>query len=116
MEVTGEEEEMLRLAGFDFIERVTDATIQRLLDKLLSEKVLNDAETEAVREEKGRAHRARRLIDMVRRKGDEASLKMISALHQLDPNLHQHLGLDKPCKHSFCHPKPKPIFFDQCHT
>ena len=96
METTGEEEEMLRSARFDFIERVPEATIQRLLDKLLSEKVLNDAEMEAISEEKGRAHRARRLIDMVRKKGDEPSLRMICALRQLDPKLHQLLGLDKP--------------------
>ena len=86
---------MLRLAGFDFIERVTDATIQRLLDKLLSEKVLNDAETEDIREEKGRAHRARKLINTVKKKGDEPSLRMIRCLRHLDPSLHQLLGLDK---------------------
>ena len=87
---------MLQSARLYFIERVPEAVIQDLLYKLLSENVLNDAEMEAVSAERLRSNRARRLIDMVRRKGDEASLKMISALHQLDPNLHHLLGLDKP--------------------
>ena len=78
-----------------FIERVSEPVIQCLLDKLFGS-VLNDGEMEAVGEEKGRADKARRLIDMVRKKGDEASLKMTSALHQLDPNLYQLLGLNQP--------------------
>ncbi|KAJ8401076.1 hypothetical protein AAFF_G00390330 [Aldrovandia affinis] len=77
-----------------FVNRVTKPVINQLLDNLLEDRVLNDEEQEAVIQENGmRADQARSLIDMVRRKGQRASEKLISRLRKRDRVLFNQLGL-----------------------
>ena len=95
MMTTSQEAETLLSVRTEFTKRVSESVLHGLLDKLLDEKVLNDEEVGVVRAETHREERARQVIDMVRRKGNEASVKMITALHQLDPTLHHCLGLEK---------------------
>lgn len=77
-----------------FVEKVSKALIKQLLDDLLEDRLLNDGETDSVLEDNtGKADMARCLIDMVRRKGDRASRKMIQHLENRDPTLHSELGL-----------------------
>nr|XP_046257090.1 NLR family CARD domain-containing protein 3-like isoform X2 [Scatophagus argus] len=85
-------EEKLRKARGHFIERVSDPVLSKLLIELVQHKVLSDAEEEAVRD-KPRADKARDLIDMVRKKGAEASSIMIKTLSVNDKFLCKGLSL-----------------------
>lgn len=77
-----------------FVERVTLAVLKQLLDDLNRDRVLNEEEMESVVEEhKARTDKARCLIDMVRRKGDKASEKMIKRIQERDENLYDELGV-----------------------
>ncbi|KAJ8367265.1 hypothetical protein AAFF_G00323590 [Aldrovandia affinis] len=77
-----------------FVKSVSDPVIKQLLDDLLEDKVLNDGEQETViQENRMRADQARSLIDMVRKKGPEASEKLISRLKERDRVLFDQLGL-----------------------
>ncbi|XP_041733782.2 caspase a [Coregonus clupeaformis] len=77
-----------------FIDSVSKTVIKQLLDDLLEDKVLNDEETDSVTEENSaRAEQARCLIDMVRKKGDKASEKMIARVQERDPGLHDKCAL-----------------------
>ncbi|XP_031705749.1 caspase-1-like [Anarrhichthys ocellatus] len=77
-----------------FVGKAHKVVIDQLLDDLLQDGVLNDGEIESVLEENSTtAKKARSLIDMVRKKGDEASRKMIAHLQNRDPFLHSELGL-----------------------
>ena len=62
-----------------------------LLDKLLQKKVINQEEMEAVEAENLLRAKARRLIDMVKRKGNKACVQLIDILRQLDPYLSERL-------------------------
>ncbi|KAG8015006.1 NLR family CARD domain-containing protein 3 [Nibea albiflora] len=75
-----------------FIARVSDPVLDKMLDGLLSREVLNDYECEAVRP-LPRQDKARQLIDMVHRKGTEASAAMISVFSSSDPYLCKDLRL-----------------------
>uniref|UniRef100_A0A665UAA2 Caspase-1-like n=1 Tax=Echeneis naucrates TaxID=173247 RepID=A0A665UAA2_ECHNA len=78
----------------EFAQRASTALIKQLVDDLLSDKVLNDGEGESILEENPtRADKARCLIDTVRKKGNEASKKMIAHIHKRDSSLHTELGL-----------------------
>ncbi|XP_034543418.1 NACHT, LRR and PYD domains-containing protein 3-like isoform X2 [Notolabrus celidotus] len=85
-------EEKLQRARTQFIDRVSDPVLNKMLDELLLYKVLSDAESEASRV-KPRADKARDVIDMVRKKGGEASLKMITIFSSNDPFLCRDLSL-----------------------
>lgn len=77
-----------------FVEKVSKALLKQLLDDLLEEGLLNEGETDSVLEDNSnKADMARALIDMVKRKGDKASRKMIEHLEKRDPTLCSELGL-----------------------
>ncbi|CAK6982468.1 NACHT%2C LRR and PYD domains-containing protein 1b allele 2-like [Scomber scombrus] len=84
--------EKLLLAREQFVSRVSEANLNLLLDKLLGIGVINDGEMESARTET-RADKARKVIDVVRRKGSEASSCFIVALRVVDPNLSRLLNL-----------------------
>ncbi|XP_054915471.1 caspase recruitment domain-containing protein 8-like [Poeciliopsis prolifica] len=85
--------EQLMEIRINFKDGVSGPVLQSLLDNLLKEKVINDSEMEEVAAERTRGEKARLLVDTVRRKGDDASSKMIHFLCELDPFLSEHLGL-----------------------
>uniref|UniRef100_A0A8C9XIW6 CARD domain-containing protein n=1 Tax=Sander lucioperca TaxID=283035 RepID=A0A8C9XIW6_SANLU len=74
----------LLLVRSQFIIRVSDPVLNQLLDNLLEHRVITDEEMQSVRT-RGRADKARDLMDSVRRKGRAASSVLISALCELDP-------------------------------
>ncbi|XP_074498302.1 caspase a-like isoform X3 [Sebastes fasciatus] len=77
-----------------FVEKVSNPLLKDLLDDLLHDGVLNDGQKDSILEENtNRADKARSLIDTVKRKGDEASRKMIAHLHSRDLMLYSELGL-----------------------
>ncbi|KAM4742069.1 caspase a-like [Anableps anableps] len=95
------DKELARVRG-RFVEKVSKALIKQLLDDLLEDRLLNDGETDSVLEDNtGKADMARCLIDMVRKKGDKASRKMIEHLENRDPTLYSELGIT-------CKPTPVP--------
>lgn len=68
--------------------------IKQLLDDALDEGILNDGQRESILESNStKADRARCLIDTVRRKGAEASRKLIAHLQERDPTLFKELCL-----------------------
>ncbi|KAM9322778.1 NACHT, LRR and PYD domains-containing protein 12-like isoform 11-T14 [Pholidichthys leucotaenia] len=77
----------------EFIQRVTEPTLYQLLDTLLQRRVINDEERQTVRINPTTAEKARYLIDMVIRKGPEASSVLIEALREKDEYLSTELGL-----------------------
>lgn len=77
-----------------FVEKVSTQMINQLLDDILVDGIVNDGEKDSILEENNiRGDKARRLIDMVRRKGDKACRKMIAHLERRDPELYAELGL-----------------------
>ncbi|XP_077468316.1 caspase recruitment domain-containing protein 18-like [Stigmatopora argus] len=78
-----------------FVEGVSIAVIRQLLDDLLDEKVFNYGEMEAIDEGQSRVNKARLFIDMVTKKGDEASWKTIAYLYERDQNFATKLGLPR---------------------
>uniref|UniRef100_A0A3Q4GTB2 Caspase-1-like n=1 Tax=Neolamprologus brichardi TaxID=32507 RepID=A0A3Q4GTB2_NEOBR len=87
------DKELARVRG-RFVEKVSKALLKQLLDDLLEEGLLNEGETDSVLEDNSnKADMARALIDMVKRKGDKASRKMIEHLEKRDPTLYSELGL-----------------------
>ncbi|MED6240386.1 hypothetical protein ATANTOWER_020323 [Ataeniobius toweri] len=85
-------DEKLRTVRPDFIVQVSNPVLDKLLDELQHCRVMTDAEAKEVRT-RPRSEKARELIDTVRRKGVEASSKMISALCSNDGYLSSELGL-----------------------
>ncbi|XP_053183818.1 NACHT, LRR and PYD domains-containing protein 1b allele 5-like [Scomber japonicus] len=84
--------EKLLLARTQFASRVSEPNLDQLLGKLLGLGVINDGEMESVRTGT-RVDKARKVIDMVRRKGNDASSCLIVALCEVDPNLSTQLKL-----------------------
>nr|XP_013763280.1 PREDICTED: NACHT, LRR and PYD domains-containing protein 3-like [Pundamilia nyererei] len=87
----------------EFVERVSVEILKQLLDALVSDGVFTDLEKESILEEnKARANKARDLTSKVKKKGDEASRKMIRYLQIMDPmlssELHLSLSFDPPAK------------------
>ncbi|XP_062390089.1 caspase a-like isoform X2 [Sardina pilchardus] len=77
-----------------FVEKVTKSVLKQLLDDLRDDRVLNEEEMESVLEEhKARADQARYLIDMVRKKGNKSSERMIKRIQERDGNLYDELSL-----------------------
>ncbi|KAM4603903.1 NACHT, LRR and PYD domains-containing protein 3-like [Polymixia lowei] len=85
-------EDRLRSVRTEFIQRVTEPVLDKLLDELLRQMVINDEEMESART-RTRTDKAREVIDMVRRKGREASSKMIVIFREKDPHLSKELHL-----------------------
>ncbi|RVE64942.1 hypothetical protein OJAV_G00130530 [Oryzias javanicus] len=77
----------------NFVEKMSEPVLLQLIDDLLQDRVLNDAESESISERKERREMARKLIDTVRKKGSRASSKMIAHLEKNDPSLFLELGL-----------------------
>ncbi|XP_042281437.1 caspase recruitment domain-containing protein 18-like, partial [Thunnus maccoyii] len=76
-----------------FVERANDELINQLLDELLHDSIVNYGEIDSILEENiTTTDRARCLIDIVRKKGDEASRKMIAHLQHRHPALYKTLG------------------------
>ncbi|XP_049898906.1 NACHT, LRR and PYD domains-containing protein 1 homolog isoform X3 [Epinephelus moara] len=76
------------------VKRVSRELINQLLDDLLEDGVLNDGETDSILQDNSTsANRARSLIDMIRKKGREASRKFLTHLQSRDPMLWAELGL-----------------------
>nr|XP_033488118.1 caspase-1-like [Epinephelus lanceolatus] len=66
----------------------------QFLDDLLDDGVLNHGEKDSIVEENNTtADKARTLIDTVKKKGDEASRKLIAHIHSRDSTLYSELGL-----------------------
>jgi len=76
----------------EFIDSISDPNLNKLLDKLLEQRVINDDEMQTART-KTRTDKARDVIDMVRRKGEEASSALIAALREVDPWFSRQLNL-----------------------
>ncbi|KAL7373818.1 hypothetical protein ABVT39_014933 [Epinephelus coioides] len=70
----------------EFVSRVSEPNLNKLLDKLLEHHVINDEEMQSART-KVRADKARHVIDTVRNKGTEASSVLIAALCEVDSHL-----------------------------
>ncbi|XP_067456433.1 NACHT, LRR and PYD domains-containing protein 12-like isoform X2 [Thunnus thynnus] len=85
-------EERLRLVRTQFVSSVSEPNLDRLLDKLLECGIINDDEMQSARTQTG-ANKAREVIDMIRKKGTEASSVFIVALHRVDRNLSRLLKL-----------------------
>ncbi|XP_067434225.1 NACHT, LRR and PYD domains-containing protein 12-like isoform X2 [Thunnus thynnus] len=85
-------EKLLLKVRTNFINRVSVANIHKLLDKFLELEIINDEEMEFAGTPT-RAEKARQVIDMVRRKGEEACLALINALRGIDPFLSTALNL-----------------------
>ncbi|XP_067088549.1 uncharacterized protein [Osmerus mordax] len=88
----GSAEEQLHSARLVFVERVTMPVLDDLLDGLLQERVINDAEMEAVKVEAVRKDRALVTIDMVLKKGSLSCFGMKTMLAKYDPALYTTLG------------------------
>ncbi|KAM7367932.1 hypothetical protein PAMP_014197 [Pampus punctatissimus] len=87
-------EKELKRVRSKFVDKVTKEVINQLLDDILEDHIVNDGEKDSIlQENNSRADKARCLIDTVRRKGDEASRKMIAHLQRRDPTLFATLGL-----------------------
>ncbi|XP_053176212.1 caspase a-like [Scomber japonicus] len=77
-----------------FVQGVDEDIIKQLLDDLLDAHIVSDGEVDSILAKNvTRADKARALIDTVKRKGDEASSKLIAHLYNRDPTLYQNLGL-----------------------
>ncbi|XP_071342011.1 uncharacterized protein, partial [Trachinotus anak] len=75
-----------------FINRVSEPVLHKLLDKLLERGVVTDEEVESVGP-LNRADKARVVTDTVRRKGSQASAALIAALCEVDSCLSTELNL-----------------------
>nr|ARI72010.1 caspase 1 [Paralichthys olivaceus] len=77
-----------------FVDKVTIAVLNQLLDDILEDRIVNDGEKDSILEENSsRENKARCLIDTVKKKGDIACMKMIAHLQSRDPTLFSELGL-----------------------
>uniref|UniRef100_A0A3B4WYH5 CARD domain-containing protein n=1 Tax=Seriola lalandi dorsalis TaxID=1841481 RepID=A0A3B4WYH5_SERLL len=74
----------LKSVRTQFIDRVSEPVLHKLLDKLLERGVITEGEMERVVTQSTRADKARVVIDTVRKKGSEASSVLIAALCEED--------------------------------
>uniref|UniRef100_A0A665U8K4 NACHT domain-containing protein n=1 Tax=Echeneis naucrates TaxID=173247 RepID=A0A665U8K4_ECHNA len=87
------EQDLTESIWTEFIGRVSDPTLQSLLDKLLAQRVLTDRELEQVQAKMTNTERTRTVIHLIRNKGPPAQSALIAALKEEDPFLSAHLGL-----------------------
>ncbi|XP_029603908.1 caspase recruitment domain-containing protein 8-like isoform X3 [Salmo trutta] len=85
--LTGSAEQQLHSVRTEFVKRVSRPALNELLDGLLQHTVINQEEMESVKVIAERAEKARDIIDMVLRKGNESCSRMINLLVELDPCL-----------------------------
>ncbi|XP_036955559.1 uncharacterized protein LOC119020395 isoform X2 [Acanthopagrus latus] len=86
-------EQKLSSIRTQFVERVSGSVLNQILDKLLDLDIINDEEMQSVKTQPTTQDKARKLIDMVRKKGAEASSVLIAALRKVDPSLSRQLKL-----------------------
>ncbi|XP_023185449.1 NLR family CARD domain-containing protein 3-like isoform X2 [Xiphophorus maculatus] len=87
-------EEKLSKVRPEFVEKVSEEILKRLLDDLLSDGVFHHSEIEGILQKNPtRADKARDTIDAVMKKGQRACRLMIKRLHHRDPTLSNQLGL-----------------------
>lgn len=86
-------QEKLGFARAEFIQRVSEPVVKQVLNKLLQAEVLTYDEKESAAETPKREDKAQVLIDMVQKKGSEASSKLIKILCESDPFLSRQLKL-----------------------
>ena len=87
----------LRRIRTGFVGKVGLPALKGLLDDLWQHKVLSTEDKDTVMEDhRSRADRARCLIDMVKAKGERASLAMIDCMLERDRELYLTLGLILP--------------------
>ena len=84
---------MLCQVRTQFVRAVSAPLLSQLLDELLEHKVITHAEMESFQCTRQRSDKARDLIDMVRKKGNEASSRLITALCKHDAFLSEELEL-----------------------
>ncbi|XP_067362977.1 caspase a-like [Channa argus] len=95
----------LNKARTKFVDRVSKEVVKQLLDDLLEDGVLNDGEKDSVLEDNSsRADRARCLLDIIKKKGDRASTKMITHIKRRDAELHSELFTNQPVLPDFAEP------------
>ncbi|KAG9485757.1 hypothetical protein GDO78_008706 [Eleutherodactylus coqui] len=84
----------LRRFRLQLVERCSEALIKGLIDDLLHQKILNDAEKESIIQGNTlRADKCRLLIDTVIRKGDYSSNILLQEIKEKDPALSEDLGI-----------------------
>ncbi|XP_054913376.1 NACHT, LRR and PYD domains-containing protein 3-like [Poeciliopsis prolifica] len=87
-------EEKLFKVRSEFVERVSEEILKRLLDDLLLDGVFTLSELEGIlQKNQTRADKARDTIDAVRKKGQRGCRLMIKRLHHMDSTLSNQLGL-----------------------
>ncbi|KAG9462305.1 hypothetical protein GDO78_014409 [Eleutherodactylus coqui] len=88
------------LKGFrlQLVERCSEPLIKGLIDELIDEKILSDAEMETIIQGNAlRADKCRLLIDIVIGKGDKSCNKLLQKIREKDPALSEDLGItDNP--------------------
>ncbi|XP_036790247.1 NACHT, LRR and PYD domains-containing protein 1 homolog isoform X2 [Oncorhynchus mykiss] len=92
--LTGSAEQQLRSVRTEFVKRVSGPVLDGLLDRLLQHTVINQEEMESVKVIAERAEKARDIIDMVLRKGNESCSRMINILGELDAYLCSQLQIN----------------------
>ncbi|XP_070998795.1 caspase recruitment domain-containing protein 8-like [Oncorhynchus clarkii lewisi] len=92
--LTGSAEQQLRSVRTEFVKRVSGPVLDGLLDRLLQHTVINQEEMESVKVIAERAEKARDIIDMVLRKGNESCSRMINLLREIDPCLCSQLQIN----------------------
>ncbi|XP_015258738.1 PREDICTED: caspase recruitment domain-containing protein 8-like [Cyprinodon variegatus] len=85
--------EQLKNIRTKIIEGITNANLQKLLDRLFDVNVLTYDDKEFIRTERATSEKNRALVDTVMNKGDQASSEMIHLLCGIDPCLSRELGL-----------------------
>ncbi|XP_066455877.1 caspase-1-B-like isoform X2 [Eleutherodactylus coqui] len=87
------------LKGFrlQLVERCSEPLIKGLIDELIDEKILSDAEMETIIQGNAlRADKCRLLIDIVIGKGDKSCNKLLQKIREKDPALSEDLGITAP--------------------
>ncbi|KAG7514020.1 NACHT, LRR and PYD domains-containing protein 12-like [Solea senegalensis] len=85
-------EEKLRSCRLKFIECMSSPNLDKVLDELHDRGVISDSEREKVAGERGR-DKARMVVDMVLKKGDEACSDLIDLVRKGDPYLSRKLNI-----------------------
>ncbi|XP_033978467.1 caspase-1-like isoform X2 [Trematomus bernacchii] len=85
-------DQMLRLVRTEFINRVSQAVLEQLLDKLLEREVITYSEMTSARG-KPQFDKAREVVDTVHQKGAAACRVLINALREIDPYIYKELNL-----------------------
>uniref|UniRef100_A0A3B4ZJ29 CARD domain-containing protein n=1 Tax=Stegastes partitus TaxID=144197 RepID=A0A3B4ZJ29_9TELE len=85
-------QEWLLAVRTELVQRLSDATINQLLDRLYGNGVVTEEEKNVIRAQMG-ADKARELIDRVRNHGHDAASVLTTALNEVDSFLFRNLNL-----------------------